>query len=53
MKDKKKSRGGRPLVARIDKTTSYDTITMAQWHKFRNEERERYLKEKAEEQEES
>ena len=43
----------KPLIARIDKTTSYDTITMEQWHRFREEERERYLKEKAEEQEKS
>tara|TARA_B100000809_G_C14837611_1_gene423479 strand:+ start:533 stop:682 length:150 start_codon:yes stop_codon:yes gene_type:complete len=41
MKDKKKSRGGKPIVAVIDNTTPYDTLTLKEWHAFRDEERER------------
>ena len=44
---KKKLRPGNhaPLPA-VDRTTLYDTITMEQWHRFRNAERARFLEAK-------
>ena len=44
---KKKLRpGNHPPLPAVDRTTLYDTITMEQWHRFRNAERERFLEEK-------
>ena len=39
----------RPFVVSIDSTTRYDTLTLQEWHKFRDEECERFRKEKEEE----
>ena len=36
----------------IDNTTRYDTITMEQWHRYRDAEYERAMKEKEKEEEE-
>jgi len=39
----------RPYVVPIDKTTMHDTITLQQWHRFRDEEIEKMRKEEEEE----
>ena len=46
-KTKRKFRPGNhaPLPA-VDRTTLYDTLTMEQWHLFRNAERARFLEAK-------
>ena len=40
------------FVPSITNTTRYDTITMEQWHRYRDAEYERIMKEKEKEEEE-
>ena len=42
----RKRRSPSQMVAVIDNTTPYDTITLKQWHDFREEERLKFEKEK-------
>ena len=45
---KKAKKKYRAFVPSITNTTRHDTITMEQWHKWRDAEHKRFLKEKEE-----
>ena len=47
----KPKRKYRAFIPSIDNTTRHDTITMQQWHKFRDAEYERFQEEKRKEEE--
>ena len=47
-KDPSKRKYVRPRIAVIDKTTPYDTLTRAEWEKYREEEYQNWLKKKEE-----